>query len=147
MCKEFLLTTLLLAVLCGPPEGTVCARENGGADSLCVAVRAFMDSVFSVATTEKRDMVRQHEYEEAIRQVMNAARQHFGPFWDPRLFKHHVREYVQHQELFRSPPDGWNPKGSRENILLFSDIARNGVRVDLNILDWCNKSVGSRQFR
>jgi hypothetical protein len=96
-----------------------------------------MDKVFKAATLERDRTARLVAYEAAIREVMTAARRHFGPFWDPRVLKRQVTEYVQHQELYRRPPEGWDPKGSRDNILLFSDIARDGLRIDLSLLRWC----------
>lgn len=108
--------------------------------ALCPALRSFMDAVFNAAVSEKTRQARHEAYGAAVQRVMTAARRHFGPFWDPRPFRKNIMEYVQHQEWYRRPPDGWDPKGSRVNILLFSDIARGGLRIDLDVLSWCEQN-------
>ena len=107
--------------------------------ALCPALHSFMDAVFKTAISEKDRKARLQDYESAIQQVMRTARKHFGPFWDPRVFHNAVIQYVRHQEMYRRPPEGWDPRGSRDNIVLFSDIARGGLRIDLDLLSWCEE--------
>jgi hypothetical protein len=108
-------------------------------ESLCSALHVFMETVFRIASFDEEQRSRVTQYSAAIDELMRVARRHLGPFWDPRLFKRDVIEYVRHQETYRAPPPGWTPKASRENIILFSDIARTGLRVDLNLLGWCDQ--------
>lgn len=134
-------TVVMMTSICGGiPLRAYSDQHFVKRPALCPALHSFMDTVFKVAVSEKTRQARLEEYGAAIQRVMTAARRHFGPFWDPRPFRKNIMEYVQHQEWYRRPPDGWDPKASRDNILLFSDIARGGLRIDLDVLSWCEQN-------
>lgn len=124
---------LMGVVVMWPPE----SFSEGVA--LCAAIDKFMETVFRAASFDEDQRSRLTKYNVATDELMQVARRHFGPSWDPGLFKKHVSDYVEHQETYRAPPPGWTPKGSRENIILFSDIARTGLRIDLNLMGWCQR--------
>ncbi len=134
-----LLVTIIVAAAILTP--TMSASDTR---ALCPALLDFVDAIFKTANFENDLASREKKYKSAVNQITSVAKSHFGPLWDPDDFKRDVIAFVQHQELYRKPPVGWEPKSSMENMLLFSDIARSGLAIDLKLLRWCDKRPMSR---
>jgi hypothetical protein len=135
---RMLFVIIIMAAILSP--ATSQCRTN----ALCPAVQVFVDMVFKTAHFDNDRASRAKMYKLAIKELTSVARHHFGPSWDPGHFERDVTAFVQHQELYRKPPLGWEPKSSMENMLLFSGIARDGLKIDLNLMRWCNRPPGSK---
>ncbi|MDQ7785595.1 MAG: hypothetical protein RDU20_22130 [Desulfomonilaceae bacterium] len=110
----------------------------------CRGLEEFVDTIFKTANFDNDPTSREKKYTSAVNELTSAAGRHFGPVWDSGRFTEDVMAFVRHQELYRRPPPGWEPKSSMENMILFSGIARDGLQIDLKLLNWCNTPPASK---
>jgi len=134
-----LFVTIVIAAAILLPATSPCETP-----AFCTALQDFVDTVFKTAHFDNDRTSREKKYKSAIKELTSAARNHFGPSWDPGRFEKDMIAFVQHQELYRKPPAGWEPKSSMENLVLFSGIARDGLEIDLKLLRWCDKPPASK---
>jgi len=99
----------------------------------------FAQQVFSISINEQSPEIRNAKYEALTSEILSQVRREKGPSWDPAPLKEFLTRYVAAREATGVPPPGWQPKASRDNLLLFSDLARTQFELDLELVRLCTK--------
>jgi hypothetical protein len=105
--------------------------------ALCDPLYKFVRAVMSV-TDQTNESQRWTNYNLEQQRLLDAARQHFGPNWDAAPFIQDMRDFVNHQEMYRRPPAGWDYDPEKD-ITMFHSIGRHGLAIYERLTEWCWK--------
>ena len=121
----------------GGASADVCAEQVGA------AVEVFMSEVFRTARLEKdiSEQDRQKRYTAATEKLVSLVRQ-LQVDTAPLLVL--LQQYIDREEGHRSPPPGWDPDDTKANLPLFSEMAQQAVRIDLELVSYGRKFCPSR---
>lgn len=99
------------------------------------AVETFWDAVFKVSRIEKNHSLQERQIlcQKAADRLLRVARELGIPTGE---LEEILREYLDHMESTREPPQGWNPSDRRGNLLMFSEMAKQRVRMDLALVSY-----------
>lgn len=127
MMRVLLLLGLLLATLLAEARAEWCED--------------FAHGVFSISISEQSPEVRSVKYEALIYETVRKVSSERGPSWNPAPLNELLNRYIASHEAARVPPPGWQPKASRDNLLLFSDLARTQFELDLELIRLCTEKT------
>lgn len=111
------------------------ASENS--ETFCDRIIEYMQRVDRAAWWIEDREERHRRYYAALRDLVIAARRHFGPFCPCDELMKRADAYQTHRETYRSPPPGWTPAASKENLMMFSDIAQLDLAVHRGLTAFC----------
>ncbi|MCA1960118.1 MAG: hypothetical protein LDL33_04920 [Desulfomonile sp.] len=129
--------SVLLSCLFASPA---CAAEPNEEcpTGLLPAIDEFLENVNKVSLTDPIEDREQRllSYEIAIRDLVREARRFYGPFCPCSEILRDAMAYIENAERIRTPPPGWDPKASLQNLLDNTDNARRSLMLQLRLTAW-----------
>lgn len=101
----------------------------------CEPLYSFMEAIMRITDLPDKAQ-RMAEYKSKQQALIDAAKKYFGPSWDPSQFIFDMHAFVNHQEIYRRPPAGWdyNPY---QDLSMFNSIGKDGFSVYERLSRWC----------
>lgn len=135
--RRALICSLMLVVI----SATVVHGECR--DALDKAVDTFMDKVFAISrlnkqyTPDEKDVLCQ----KAADHLTAVAKEFRVPTEELKAL---LQEYLDYESNYREPPPGWDADDRKANLILFSDLAKQRLRMDLALVSygrrWCHRA-------
>ncbi|MBI5569879.1 MAG: hypothetical protein HY914_08040 [Desulfomonile tiedjei] len=135
------ITVVFLFLAACPAWGD--AATEACTEQIGAAVEAFMAEVFRTARVEKdlSEQDRQKRHAAATEKLVTSVRQ-LRVETAPLLAL--IKQYIEREEARRSPPPGWDPDDREGNLAMFSEMAQQAVRIDLELVSYGRKFCPSR---
>ncbi len=111
-------------------------------NALCPHVDRFILEMDRIAMEADDARERRKLYDKAIRELVIEARRFFGIFCPCADILEAAHQYSIRVEWYRSPPPGWEPEPSAENLLFFNRMAKDIGRFERQLLDLCWTGTG-----
>ena len=125
--------------------GPALAYDSKGlcTEQIDAAVEVFMGEVFRTARMEPdlSEQDRQKRYEASATKLVSRARK-LGVETAPLLAL--IKQHNDCEEGNRSPSPGWDPDDRKGNLAMFSEMAEQAVRIDLELVSYGRRFCPSR---
>jgi hypothetical protein len=135
------ISTVFLFLAISPASGD--APKDLCTEQIGAAVEVFMDEVFHTARIERdlSEPERQKRYEAATTKLVSLVWQ-LGVETAPLLTL--IKQHIEYEEANRSPSPGWDPNDRKGNLAIFSEMAKQAVRIDLELVSYGRRFCRSR---
>jgi hypothetical protein len=112
----------------------ICCFGDRCETPMLPVVEEFIYKVWRIAHQDGlTSQVRQEHYGQAVGRLLKKAQEMQV---DPEPLLALAKDFVEHEEWYRSPPTGWDPDDKVDNLIMFQKVAARGLQIDLGLMSY-----------